>query len=82
MYADDTSLYNQSNDVTQLNEAMNNDLKLLDNCLQGNKLSLNVAETHSMLLTTKQKHRILEKRHEIFDLKFHGNELYLGVQID
>ena len=55
MYADDTSLCNQSRDLTQLNEAINSDLKKLETWLQGNKLSLNVAKTHSMLTSTKQK---------------------------
>ena len=53
MYADDTSLCYQSLDITQLNEAINSDLKQLDTWLQGNKLSLNVAKTHSMLVSTK-----------------------------
>ena len=56
MYADDTSLCHQSHDLTQLNEAINSDLMKLETWLQGNKLSLNVAKTHSMLLSTKQKH--------------------------
>ena len=89
MYADDTSLCYQSNDMTQLNEAINNDLTRLGSWLQGSQLFLNVAKTHSMLLATKQKHRVLEKQHEVLDLKIHGNKLqfvqnikYLGVQID
>ena len=44
MYADDTSLCYQSRDLTQLNEAINSDLKKLETWLQGNKLSLNVAK--------------------------------------
>ena len=56
MYADETSLCYQSNDITQLNGAVNNHLKKLDYWLQGNMLSLNAAKTHSMLLATKQKH--------------------------
>ena len=56
MYADDTSLCYQSQDLTRLNEAINNDLRKLDSWLQGNKLSLNVVKTHSMLTCTKQKH--------------------------
>ena len=47
MYADDTSLCHQSGDLTQLEEAINSDLKQLTTWLQGNKLSLNVAKTHS-----------------------------------
>ena len=89
MYADDTSLCCQSSNMTQLNEAINNDLQQLDTWLQGNKLSLNVDKTNSMLLCTKQKHNILKSLDEGLDLKIHENELqivkktkYLGVQID
>ena len=71
-----------------LNEAINNDLKQLDTWLQGNKLSLNVAKTNSMLVTTKQRHNILKSRNEDLDLKIRDKELeiiqktkYLGVQI-
>ena len=89
MYADDTSLCYQSSDINELNEAINNDLKQLDFWLQGNELSLNVAKTNSMLVSTKQKHNILKSRNEDLDLKIRDNELeiiqktkYLGVQID
>ena len=89
MYADDTSLCHQSHDLTQLNEAINSDLGKLDTWLQGNKLSLNVAQTHSMLISTKQKHNKLKSRNEKLELKIRENELdvvqktkYLGVQID
>ena len=89
MYADDTSLCYQSSDINVLNEAINNDLKQLDTWLQGNKLSLNVAKTNSMLVSTKQKHNILKSRNEDLDLNIRNNELeiiqktkYFGVQID
>ena len=75
VYADDTSLCYQSSDMTQLSEAINNDLKILDTWLQGNKLTLNVAKTHSMLLSTKQKCRILQSRNESLVLKICDNEL-------
>ena len=58
-----------------LNEAINNDLKQLDTWLQGNKLSLNVAKTNSMFVSTKQKHNILRSRNEDLDLKIRDNEL-------
>ena len=89
MYADDTSLCHQSHDLTQLNEAINSDLTKLETWLQGNKLSLNVPKTHSMLISTKQKHDSLKSRSEALELKIRDNELevvqktkYLGVQID
>ena len=75
MYADDTSLCHQSHDLTQLNEAINSDLRKLETWMQGNKLSLNVAKTHSMLISTKQKGSPLRSRNEAFELKISDNEL-------
>ena len=75
LYADDTSLCYQSSDICVLNEAINNDLKQLDTWLQGYKLSLNVAKTNAMLVSTKQKHNILKSRNEDFDFKIRDNEL-------
>ena len=75
MYADDTSLCCQSSDIDQLNEAINNDLKQLDIWLQGNKLSLNVAKTNSMLVATNQKHNIFNSRDDDLDLKVRDNDL-------
>ena len=89
MYADDTSLCYQSHHLTRLNEAINSDLKKLDTWLQGNKLSLNVAKTHSMLISTKQEQNSLKSQNKDLDLKIRDNDLevvkktkYLGVQID
>ena len=89
MYADDTSLCYQSHDLTLFSEAINSDLRKLDTWLQGNKLSLNVAKTHSMLISTKQNHNILKGQNEDLKLKIRDNELevvkktkYLGLQID
>ena len=75
MDAEDTSLCYQFSDINVLNEAINNDLKQLDTWLQSNKLSLNVAKTNSMLVSTKQKHNILKSRNEDLDLKIRDNEL-------
>ena len=69
MYADDTSLCYQSHDMTRLNEAINSDLRKLDSWLQGNKLSLNFATTHSMLISTKHKNCILKGQNEDLKLK-------------
>ena len=43
--ADDTSLCLKSNDIFELNKAMNRDLEDLDSWLKGNKLSLKVVKT-------------------------------------
>ena len=89
MSADDTSLCYQSHDLTRLNEVINNDLRKLDSWLQGNKLSLNVAKTHSMLICTKQKHKSLKNQDKVLKLKMRNNELevvrttkHFGLQID
>ena len=50
MYADDTTLCHMSDDISELESAINEDLELLDNWLKGSKLSLNVAKTKSMLI--------------------------------
>ena len=85
----DTSLCYKSHDMTQLKNAINNDLKNLDNWLQGNKLSLNVAKTNSMLITTKQKSNSLRNANLNLELNIQENRLevvqrtkYLGVHID
>ena len=50
---------------------------------------MNVAKTHSMLVSSKQRHNILNDNNEVLKLKIHDNELevvkktkYLGLQID
>ena len=75
--------------MTQLNEDIDRDLKKLVTWLEGNMLSLNVARSHSMLISTKQKGSSLRSRNEALELKIRCNELkvvqktkYLGVQMD
>ena len=41
--------------IPNLNEALNKDLEALDTWLKCNKLSLNVAKTHSMTIATKHR---------------------------
>ena len=75
IYADDTSLCYQASDIETLNEAINNDLIQLETWLKGNKLSLNLAKTNSMLISIKQKHKILKSRDEDLKLKIRNKEL-------
>ena len=56
MYPDDTSLSFKADNISRLSEALNKNFEALDNWLKGNKLSLNVAKTQSMVISTKQKH--------------------------
>ena len=55
MYADDTNLCYRSDDIHQLNEAMNKDLTSVFEWLKGNKMSLNAAKTSTIIISTKQK---------------------------
>ena len=55
MFADDTSIYRCSKDVPLPNREINEDLDKLDEWLMGNKLSLNVAKTHSIRGGSREK---------------------------
>ena len=89
MYADDTSLCFKYKDLSRLNEALNEDLSRLDAWLISNKLSLNVAKTQSMLVSTKVKGEALDKSSQHLQVKINGTELevvskikYLGDLLD
>ena len=89
MYADDTSFAFQSQDISQLNQTINDDLKHLDLWMQGNKLSLNVSKTQSMLVCTKSRHQKLKTAGDNLCLNIRGKDLdvvqkvkYLRVQVD
>ena len=89
MYADDTSLCHMSNDISQLESAINEDLEPLDNWLKENKLSLNVAKTKSTLICTKSRWKILNNNDDKLNLLIPDRELesvdvikYFGVHID
>ena len=54
MYADDTHLTFSSNDITAIDEALNQDLDLVNNRLVSNKLTLNANETEFMVIGSRQ----------------------------
>ena len=56
----DTSISYSSKSVSHLCNAINSDLQNLSSWLQGNKLSLNVAKTHSMIVGTVPNLRRLD----------------------
>ena len=55
MYADDTSLAYASNSIDDITKSMNAELEYLRKWLHGNKLTLNVAKTTSMIIGTNRK---------------------------
>ena len=82
MYADDTSLCFKSKDLSRLNEALNEDLSCVDACLISNKLSLNVAKTQSMLVSTIAKRKTLDKSNQNLQVKINGTELEVVSKIE
>ena len=79
MFADDTSLARTAKDVKDITSTMNIELENLKVWLQGNKLSLNVAKTTSMLIGTR--HTIDDKiSREPIEQK--PSVKYLGIYID
>ena len=88
MYADNTSICCYSHEITQLNQAINNNLYKLQKLLKGNQLSLYVVKTRAMSLFTKQKYKALQNESHDLRVKIRGRELdtvmntrYLGVNI-
>ena len=77
MYADDISMSLQSRDISQSNMA----LKLLNTWMQGNKLSLNVVNTESMLVCTKSKRNSIHSAEMKLGLNICGNELEVVTKI-
>ena len=91
MYADDTSISYSSRSVTDLTQVINTDLDSIRLWLEGNKLSLNVARTQSMILGSGVRLRSLGLNDDTASPDFQINEeriaftsnvKYLCVQID
>ena len=89
IYADDTSLALQSKNISQLTAALNDDLRNLYLWLKGNKLSLNVARTQSLLISTKHRQAVMKEEavtlaRDICNapVEVAENIKYLGVYID
>ena len=53
MYADDNSISYSSKNIDELNETLNSDLDSLKQWLEGNKLSLNVFKTQTMVIGSR-----------------------------
>ena len=86
LYADDTSLCSRSKDLKVLNGTLNEDLERLAFWLLGNKLSLNVVKTKSLLISSNQKQNHFQESGEKLVLEIRGKDIeasphikYLGV---
>ena len=56
LFADDTNLFINGDDLSQMAQTLNAELDNISNWLKGNKLSLNVKKNHytCMILTSKR----------------------------
>ena len=91
MCADDTSISYSSRSVTDLSKTINSDLEDLSLWLQGNRLTLNVVKTQSMIFGTEHNlRRIFRDTSTSFPLfqinddkiEFTNYIKYLGLKID
>ena len=89
MYANDICISLQTDNISDLYEALNKDLEALYAWFNGNRLSLNVAKTQSMIIATKHKQAALENQNEQLNLQIHNATMevvqcikYLGAHID
>ena len=90
MYADDTKISLSSRWLSKLQDDLNQDLANLQKWLHGNKLSLNVVKTQSLIIGSRPNIQMIEKQTEakpsfdIGDQKVNmiTDTKYLGVQID
>ena len=53
MYADDATISYSSNNINELNDDLNRNLNCLKHWLQGNKFSLNIIKTQSMVVGSR-----------------------------
>ena len=90
IYAGDTASSHSSSCLSKLQDDLNQDLVNLQNWLQGNKLSLNVVKTQSMMIGSRPNIQKIKKQTEAKpsfkigeqNINMITDTKYLGVQID
>ena len=89
VYADDTSLTYSDVKLDNVTQVINSELEELKEWLQGNKLSLNIDKTTSMIIGTKRKLTDENGENLLPNFTLDGETIqhknatkYLGVQID
>jgi hypothetical protein len=85
LFADDTTIYQSSNNTEKLYKAMNEQLKILEDWFKANKLSLNASKTNYILFRNKN----MELNDKNNKLLINGEEIvlvsktkFLGIIID
>ena len=85
LFADDTTIFKSSNNIETLYTAMNEDLRILEDWLKANKLSLTASKTNYFLFRNKKS----EFNYTRCKLMINGTEIglvsktkFLGIIID
>ena len=58
LFADYTSLFFKSTNLSKLNTLMNSEFKLMKHWMSANKLSLNISKTKYMVFSNSKKHQV------------------------
>ena len=89
MYADDTVIYYASNSTNDIVNCINEDLNVISNWLQSNKLSLNADKTEFMLIGSRQRLQSVKDDIHNVTVTINGTNIkrvneckHLGVIID
>ena len=87
LYADDAALLLEDDNVKRLKRTLNRELKLLDEWLISNKLTLNMSKTHYMLISNtnvltakdRKKFKLTIRKYTLHEVEYIK---YLGVILD
>ena len=87
MYADDTNVAFSAPSIRDLELQINTELKHIDLCLKANNLSLNVAKTESMIISSGQKLQSLSDYtikicNDVFQLNETTHSKFIGLTDD
>ena len=82
MYADDTNVTFAASDMLGLETQINTELKSINLWLRANKLSLNVAKTEFMVISSRQKLHSLNDKIEGVKINQTDHSKALGLNID
>ncbi len=84
MFADDTNIFLSGNNLKEMTETFNVEIKKIHKWLQVNKLSINIDKTNCMIFRSKKKHKAPKLNIAIDGkiLEMVNQTKYLGVLMD
>jgi len=84
LFADDTCIYVLANDTNQMQIALNNELQLVHEWSEANKMIMNPSKSTAIILTSKKQLNCSEISLNINNSKvaINNSSKYLGLQLD